>query len=169
MSNARSHAAQVPAVGIPRDASILFLGALLWPSAGVDPADVLALVRDDDLGDPSSAKVLTAIRSLVERGQPVGPVLTFDEIRRSGEPSRLVADRLEAATACGAHGAALRGYGCAVLASSLRRRVESAGTALYAAANSMHEDDLGPLVERAAASVADCASRLEQLRRGGGR
>lgn len=159
-------AAQLPTVGRPPAAEVLLIGALLWPTPGIDPGPVLSLVTDDDLADPLLAEALMVARSLVYAREPIGPVIVLDELRRIGGPRRAVADRLEAATVSGAVPQAIRGYACAVVAASLRRRMESAGAALSAAAESMAEADLGPLAERAAAAVADCAARLEKLRGG---
>ncbi|EUA20873.1 hypothetical protein I545_1318 [Mycobacterium kansasii 662] len=69
-----------------------------------------------------------------------------------------------AATTSGACSSAARHYAAAVVAESLRRQVESAGSALSAAAGTAPEIDLAALVERAAASISGCAWRLEQLR-----
>ena len=158
-------AAQLPPVGPMPDPETLLLSALLWPRAGgPDPGPVLALVADDDVADPATAEVLAVVRSLVYARQPVGPVVVLDELRRNGRPSKAVCDRLLTATTAGAVPEALPGFACAVVSDSLRRRAESAGHALIAAAVSMAESDLAPLAERAAAGVVDCATRLERLR-----
>lgn len=161
---APSRAAQLPPVGPPPAAEVLLVGALLWPAADADPGPVLALVADDDVADPHLAVVLACARSLIYAREPVGAVVVADELRREGRLTQPVADRLASATTSGAVPAALSGYACAVVSASLRRRVESAGTALCAAAEAMPEADLAPLVVRAAASVEDCAARLERLR-----
>ncbi len=158
--------AQYPPVGPLPNAEVLLLGALLWSRPGVDPGPVLALVADDDLAEPATAHLLGVIRSMCDNGQPVGPVPVLDELTRRGAPSKPVGDRLLSATTCGAVPEALRSYGAAVVAASLRRRMESAGAALTAAAESMAECELAPLAQRVAASVAACAARLEQLRGG---
>lgn len=159
-------AGQLPPVGPPPAAELLLVGALLWATPAVDPGPVLALVADEDVADPALAAVLKVIRSMVYAREPVGPVLVLDQLRRGGEPSKAVADRLLQATAAGAVPFALRGYAAAVVAGSLRRRVESAGAALTAAAAEVAEVDLGPLAERAAAGVVDCGERLAKLRGG---
>lgn len=156
--------AQLPPVGPMPDAETLLLSALLWPRPDSDPGPVLALVLDDDVADPALCEVLKVARSLIYARQPVSPVVVRDELRRGGEPSKAVDDRLLIATTAGAVPEALRAYACAVVAASLRRRVESAGHALADAAESMAESDLGPLAERAAAGIANCAVRLAELR-----
>lgn len=136
----------------------------MWPRpGGADPGPVLALVADDDIADPALAEVLKVIRSLVYAGDPVGPVVVLDELRRTGS-SKPVLDRLLQATTAGAVPEAIRAYAAAVVAASLPRRMESAGHALTAAAGSMAEADLAPLAERAAAGIAECAARLAKLR-----
>lgn len=158
-------AAQLPPVGPPPAAEVLLIGALLWPALdGSDPREVLAFVADDDVADPATAELLSIIRPMLAAGQPVGPMLVVDELTRRGWHGRPVAESLRSAINCGAVPEALRGYSCAVVAASLRRRVESAGTALTEAAGSMHEDDLAPLAQRAAAAVVECAARLDRLR-----
>lgn len=156
-------AAQLPPVGPPPAAEVLLIGALLWPRLDSDPGPVLALAADD-IADPATAELLGVIRSMLAAGHAVGPVAVFDELTRTGRATRTVTDRLMAATTSGAMPEALPGYVCAVLAASLRRRVESAGTALVEAAGSMHEDELPVLAERATAAILDCAARLEALR-----
>lgn len=155
---------QLPPVGPPPTAELLLVGALLWPTPEADPGPVLALVADDDVADPALAQVLGVVRSMIYAREQVGPALVLAEFRRQGGPSKPVADRLLQATACGGLALALRGYAAAVVAESLRRRMESAGAALSAAAATMAEDDLAPLAARAAAAVADCAERLARLR-----
>ena len=168
LARRRSHtAAQLPPVGPPPAAELLMVGALLWPSPGLDPGPVLALVADDDIADPALAEVLGVVRSMIYAREPVGPAMVLDELTRRGGPARPVWERLMSATTCGALPEALRGYAAAVVAGSLRRRAESAGSALAGAAGTMHEDDLAPMAERAVAGIADCAARLERLRGGG--
>lgn len=160
-------AGQLPPVGPLPTAEVLMLGALLWPRSGVDPRPVLALVADDDVADPAVTAVLQTIRAMIAAGWQVGPALVADELQRHS-PSRPARDRLREAASCGALPEALPGYACAVVARSLRRRFDSAGTAFVAAAESMAEADLAPMAERAVASVLDCAARLEKLRGGEG-
>ena len=170
LARGRKHApaAQLPPVGPPPAAELLLVGALLWPTPDADPGPVLALVADDDVADPHVADLLRCARSLIYAHEAVGPVILADELGRAGTLTKLVGDRLTAATTCGAVPTALRGYACAVVAASLRRRVESAGKALTEAAETMHEDDLAPMAQRAAAAIASCAARLDKLRGGEG-
>jgi replicative DNA helicase len=142
---------------------VVFIGALLF-STPADAADVLHLVRDDDLADPAAAVVVAAVRTLVDAGKPAGPQLILDELRRTGTLRENVAGVLREATTAGACSQAARHYAAAVVAEALRRRVESAGYALSTAADTAAEAELAPMVAGAAAAVADCAHRLEALR-----
>jgi replicative DNA helicase len=167
LARGRKHRpSQLPPVGPLPAAELLLLGALLWSRPDLDPGPVLALVADDELADPALAHVLGVIRSMIDTGQPVGPVMVLDELERRGGPSKQVGDRLLAATTSGAVPEVLRQYAAAVVAAALRRRMESAGAALCAAAESMAEADLAPVAERAVAAVTACAARLAQLRGG---
>lgn len=155
--------AQLPPVGPHPDVAVLLLSALVF-SAPDDAADVLAWVRDDDLTDPAAAVVLSAIRTLVNARKTPGPQLILDELRRIGQFRGNVPDRLREATTAGACPEQAGQLAAAVVAESLRRRVESAGSALSAAAPAAAEWELSPLVATAATAVASCAHRLEMLR-----
>lgn len=163
---AKAVAAQYRPEGPQPAAADLLVGALLWPVAGgPDPGRVLALVADDDIEDPPLAAVLAVVRSLIYAGEAVSPVVVADELRRAGGHV-LARERLRDVVAAGAVPVMLRRYAAAVVAESLRRRVESAGHALSAAADTMAEADLAPLAGRAAAGITDCAARLTKLRGG---
>jgi replicative DNA helicase len=170
LARGRKHApaAQLPPIGPPPAAELLLIGALIWPRLDSDPDPVLAVVLDDDIADPAIAALVKVIRAMRADGQPISPVLVLDELQRRGGPRSPVGDRLLQATTAGAVPEVLSGYARAVVAASLRRRTESVGRALTEAAGSMHEDDLAPMAQRAAASIATCAARLEKLRGGEG-
>jgi hypothetical protein len=142
---------------------ICFLGSLLWsPPDAINR--VLAFVHDDDLEHPGSAAVLAAIRTLAATNRTAGPQLVLDRIKHEGHATSIVAERLWKATLSGAESAWRKDYGAAVVAQSLRRRVESSGVALVAASREAAEADLAPLVAKAAATIQDCAERLAALR-----
>jgi len=155
---------QIAPVGPHPGVDVLFIGSLLW-SGRIEAGIVLAFVHDDDFESTVLSIVVAAIRQLVLAEKPIGPQMVMDELRRTGELTRQVAVQLQAATTSGADsGVPVRHYAAPVVADSLRRRVESAGVALTTAADEMAEDDLAPLVQRAAVSVRDCANRLAALR-----
>lgn len=159
--NTRS-AAQIRPVGPEPGISEMLIGSLLYTSVA-EASAVLVLVQDEDV-DPPLNLVLAAIRSLVDREVLPAPQLVLDELKRTGALNRQAATALLSATTTGSCSAAARHYAAGVLAESLRRRVESAGAALTSAANTAAEADLAPLVERAAATIAGCAWRLDTLR-----
>jgi replicative DNA helicase len=161
--NESSAGAQVPPVGSHPDVAVLLVGALLWATLR-RAADVFGLVDDDDLADPALACVFNAMRNLAAAGRALGPQLVLGELRRTAALRGHVPDRLREATTSGALPEAALEYAAAVVAEALRRRIESAGAALSAAAMTAAEDDLAPLVAQAAASVSDCAQRLAVLR-----
>jgi replicative DNA helicase len=156
---------QVCPVGAHPGPDALLVGALLW-SAPADVASVLRLVRDDDVENPALAEVLAAVRSLNEAHKPHGPQLVLDELRRTARLMRHngVAGQLQAATTSGADASAAWSYGAAVVAGSLRRRIDSAGIAFQTAASEAAESDLAEHVWVWSSAIAECAGRLRQLR-----
>ena len=155
---------QIPPIGPHPGVDVLLVGAALWAPNGDLALTPLVWVKDEDIENPSLAQVLAAMRSMIYARQPHGPQLVLDELKRSGALTPAVAEQLKAATTSGADPAAVRQYAAAVVADSLRRRAASAGVALSAIADRSAEADIAPMVERAAASVRDCAERLAALR-----
>lgn len=154
--------AQMRAIGPEPGVGEMLVGALMYSST-TEAATVLALVHHDDI-DPPLNVVLKSIRTLVGRNVLPSPQLTLDELKRTGSLTRQVATALMSATTTGACASAARYYAAAVVAESLRRHVESAGTALVNAASTAPESDLEPLVNNAAVTILDCAGRLRGLR-----
>jgi replicative DNA helicase len=156
---------QICPVGAHPGPDALFVGALLW-SAPADVAAVLRLVRDDDVENPALAEVIAAVRSLNEARKPHSPQLVLDELRRTARllSHNGVAGQLQAATTSGADAQAEWSYAAAVVAGSLRRRIDSAGIAFQTAAREATEGDLAEHVMVWSAAIADCAERLRQLR-----
>ena len=154
---------QFPPVGSHPSAGLLLIGALLWATPR-QAAEVLALVRDEDLTGPALSTVLAAVRGLVDSGTPAAPQLVLDALHREGKVEEFAVKGLQDAVTSGAQPLAARQYAAAVVANALRRRIDSAGTALTTAATEAAEADLAPLVERAGESIRDCAHRLAVLR-----
>lgn len=152
---------QVPALGSPPSIEVLFLASLLW-SRREDAAELLALVADDDLGHPHLRIVLAALRRMVAEGAHVSPQLLLSRLTRDGAARPVLTAVLDLTTS-GAATEAARDYAAAVLASAVRRRTESAGTALLAAASDAAEHDLADLAARSAHGICDTAARLVQL------
>jgi replicative DNA helicase len=154
---------QIPPVGPHPTTGVLLIGALLW-SEPAEAAEVLELVADDDMATSSLSAVLSAVRRLVNAGTPPGPQLVLDALRREGTLKHFAAKDLQDAATSGAQPLALREYAAAVVSESLRRRIDSAGVALTAAATDAAEATLAPLVSRVTVACLDCAGRLDQLR-----
>lgn len=139
------------------------VGSLLWAGAR-QAAEVLALVRDEDMATPALSTVLAAVRSLVDSGTPAASELVLDALQREGTVKEFAFKALQDAVTSGAQPQAARQYAGAVVANALRRQINSAGVALTTAATEAAEADLAPLVERAGDFVRDCAERLRHLR-----
>ena len=159
----RPHAHQIAPVGPVPDTDTVFVGAVLYADPSV-VTDVLAVVQNDDLENPSLAAVVAAIRSLTAAGKPYGPQLVLDELRRHGQAKGAVLEAFQRTWTTGAAPEAARDYGAAVVANRLRRLVESAGHALTAAAADAAEIDIARIVERSTSAIRDCNDRLTQLR-----
>ena len=140
--------------------------ALIWGAN----ADVLAHVADDDL-DPPADRIVGVIRWMHRTGRIITPVTVDDELLRqvpelgaSSAPITTTLGALRDAATRGVCPEAARELAGAVVARSLRRRIESAGAAMQSTAWTQPEADLTPMVAQAAASIADCAHRLAVLR-----
>ncbi len=151
-----------PAVGPPAGLEHLLVGALLWTELAA-AAEVIALVADDDLADPHLATVLSALRDMTDTGTHISPQLVMDKLTRDGV-HRPVLMALSDATLSGAASGAVREYAAAVVAAALRRRTESSGVALSAAADEAPEASLADIACKIAARIADTAHRLVTLR-----
>ncbi|WP_181005882.1 DnaB-like helicase N-terminal domain-containing protein [Mycobacterium marinum] len=163
LSGRHASRAPIPAVGQLPDAETVFVGTLLW-SPTADVAGVLEFVADDDFDSPALSVLVTTVRRLATAGRPCDAQMVMDELARGGGVHRGIALALMDATSAGAVPQAGRFYAAAVVAGSLRRRVESAGNALTEAAQDAAETDLAPIISRAAAACLDCAGRLAELR-----
>lgn len=158
-----SNHTQIPAVGPLPDADHLFVGALLWahPARTVG---VLGLVQTDDLACPHLQTVLEAVREMVSDNRHPSPQLIMDRLTRRGV-HRTVLTALIDATTSGAATEAVRDYGAAVVAASLRRRCDTGGLALTEAAESADETDIPAIAATVAEQIAGASLRLTQLRR----
>jgi DnaB-like helicase N terminal domain len=165
LSGRYARQAPIPAVGQLPDVETTFVGTLLW-SPPADAAEVLELVADDDFEAPALSVLVATIRRLAGAGRPCDAQMVLDELGRDGGVHRGIAMQLMDATASGAVPQAARFYAGAVVARSLRRKVESAGNALIEAAQDASEASLAAIVSRAAVSCLDCAGRLAELRGG---
>jgi len=151
-------------IGPHPDIATVFLGGCLWGHR-FEVRLVLHHVEADDFASPMLGTVAEAIRTLIDADKPIGPQMVLDELRRTGSLSTAVAKHLQDAATSGADtDLPLRHYGAALLAESLRRRVESAGAALSSAAAEASEADVARIVTNATTSIYDCLARLHHLR-----
>jgi hypothetical protein len=153
---------QIPAVGPLPDVGVLLVNSLLWCRPD-DADEVLRLVRDDDVASPHLGAILAAIRELLSAGQQISPQLVLDRLIQAGVHRPVHAALIQAATAGGCP-EAVRDYAAAVVAQSLRRRVESGGVAMWSAADDLSEAELPVLVGNIAATISAIAVRLATLR-----
>ncbi|WP_163722597.1 hypothetical protein [Mycolicibacterium psychrotolerans] len=125
----------------------------------------MRLVVDDDL-DPPADRIVATIRQMGTDGRAVSPATVSDQLMRrpANGPTTAVLAALRDATTRRVCPEAARDLGAAVVARSLRRRIESAGHAMQSAAYAENETDLVPMVAHIAASVAECGHRLALLR-----
>lgn len=145
------------------DVELAFLGAALIASAS-DRDEPLALVDDADLENVHAAAVLAVLRELCCAHNETDAVLIQAELIRRGAPLPQHAALRDAVTS-GACGPAVRHYGAAVVAASLRRHLASAGRALQELAESGSEADLVDVAERCWRAARDIRRRLARLRR----
>jgi replicative DNA helicase len=150
-------------VGRPATIAELAIGALLYSSAA-EATSITQHLLADDFNDPSASTVFKSLESIADLDIPPGPELVADDLRRRGWWNRPVATWLSTATVSGACPPAARQYAAAVVADSLRRQVESLGTALRSAASSASEVELHHLVVTGTHRIHNITERLARLR-----
>jgi replicative DNA helicase len=150
-------------VGRPASIEELAIGALLYSTA----SEVIVITQHviaDDFNTPAASTVFKALESIADLGVPPGPELVADDLRRRGWWDRPVATWLGAATVSGACPPAARQYAAGIVAQSLRRSIESLGTALQSAADTASETELHHLVVTGTRRIQNITDRLTQLR-----
>ena len=118
---------------------------------------------DADLDEPARSAYRAAVQ-LARRDIAPAPQLVLDELRRTGHLDRPTACWLASAVAAGAPPETARRYAAIVVSNSLRRQVESWGTALVSAASSASEDELEATIDRLAPAITTTFTRLAVLR-----
>jgi len=152
----------VPIGPMPEPASLM-LCALIYSPAAL----VVAVTENVDMAvdlDPPGATVFAAVVDLARNGLDPAPVLVLDELRRHGQADRRTATWLAAASTAGAPPESARRYASVVVADSLRRHVESLGTAMASASNTASEAELHHLVISGSLRIQDITRRLTVLR-----
>jgi replicative DNA helicase len=153
---------QIRPVGIEPSIADLLVGSLLY-STVAEVVEVGRFVDLDDLDEPGRT-VLASVKALAGIGVPPSPQLVRDDLKRKGRLTRQVGVWLASATTSGACSSAARNYAAAVVSESLRRQVESFGSALTSSAATASEADVTALVDAAAKRIRYVAGRLEELR-----
>jgi replicative DNA helicase len=145
-------------------------GAALLGTALLGSGEARAAVeglREADLSDVRQRAVLDAMRTLIERGDPIDPVTALGEMRATGSAARLPAGR-----ECGVYLLDLleqgmaghpRHYLAIILEHGVRRVAREAGIRVTQGAGSLPLADLQAFVAQEAARVLDAAKRLEAV------
>ena len=116
-----------------------------------------------DLGEPARSGYC-AVVALARHNVEPAPQLVLDELRRTGALDRPTACWLATAATAGAPPEAARRYAAIVVSNSLRRQVNSWGTALVDAAAAAAEDELKVTIDSFAQAITATFGRLVQLR-----
>jgi hypothetical protein len=90
--------------------------------------------------------------------------VVLDELRRTGRLDRQTACWLATAATAGAPPDSARRYAAIIVSNSLRRQVNSWGTALISAADTASEDELKLTIDGLTHAIATTFARLSVLR-----
>jgi replicative DNA helicase len=153
----------LPAVGpLPPVDELLVCALLYSPSpAVVQIAEYIDAAAD--LGECARRAYCALVELALQNNSPA-PQLVLDELRRTGRLDRQTACWLAAAATAGAPPASARRYAAIVVANSLRRHVNSWGSALTSAAYTAAEDELQVTIDSFAHTIATIFARLAVLR-----
>jgi replicative DNA helicase len=151
-----------PVAPLPSAADLLVC-ALLYS----DTRTVLQIAEYVDSAADLDEPARSGYRAVVAlAGQDIAPApqLVLDELRRTGTLDRQTACWLATATTAGAPPQTARRYAALVVANSLRRQVNSFGTALINAAETAAEDELKVTIDIIAPTISAIFGRLSPLR-----
>jgi replicative DNA helicase len=153
----------LPAVGPLPSADELLVCALLY---GASPTVVhIAEYIDADADmDERARRAYCAVVELARQDNSPAPQLVLDELRRTGRLDRQTACWLATAATAGAPPDSARRYAAVVVSNSLRRQVNSWGTALISAADTASEDELKLSIDGVTHAIATTFARLSVLR-----
>ena len=150
-------------VGPPPCAAELLVCALLYGSCPTVLQIAEYLDADADLDEPARI-AYRAVVELAHQGIAPAPELVLDELRRTGRLDRQTACWLATAATAGAPPETARRYAAIVVANSLRRQVDSWGTALATTAGTAAEDELKMTINSFAPTISTTFARLAELR-----
>jgi replicative DNA helicase len=150
-------------VGPLPGAAELLVCALLYSSYPTAVQIAEYIDANADLDEPARSAYRAAVELARQHIAPA-PQLVIDELRRTGHLDRQTACWLASAVTTGAPPETARRYAAIVVSNSLRRQVESWGSALVTAAGSAAEDELEVTIESLAPAIATTFARLAVLR-----
>lgn len=153
----------LPAVGPLPPVDELLVCALLYSPTPVVVHIAEYIDATIDL-DECARSAYCAVVELARQNNSPAPQLVLDELRRTGRLTRQTACWLTAATTAGAAPESARRYAAVVVSNSLRRQINSWGTALIDLADSAAEDELKTTIDGFAHSIATTFARLADLR-----
>jgi hypothetical protein len=105
-----------------------------------------------------------AVVELSRQDVSPAPELVLDELRRTGRLDRQTACWMATAATAGAPPDSARRYAAIIVSNSLRRQVNSWGTALIGAAETASENELKLTIDGFAHTIATTFARLAVLR-----
>ena len=147
-------------------AAELLVCALLYSSCPTVVQIAEFVDADADLDEPARTGYRTVVE-LARRDIAPAPELVLDELRRRGSLNRPTACWIAAAATAGAPPETARCYAAIVVSNSLRRQVNSWGTALVTAADNASEGELKVTVDTFAPAMSYTFGRLAVLRGNG--
>jgi replicative DNA helicase len=153
----------LPAVGPLPSAAELFVCALLY-SAGATVLQIAEYIDAEADLDERARHAYCAVVELARQEISPAPQLVFDELRRTGLLDRSTACWLATAATAGAPPDSARRYAAIVVSESLRRQVNSWGTALISSADTAAEDELEVTIDNFAHTISTTFARLAVLR-----
>jgi replicative DNA helicase len=153
----------LPAVGPLPSADELLMCALLY-SASPTVVQIAEYIDADADMDEHARHAYCAVVDLARQDVSPAPELVLDELRRTGRLDRQTACWLATAATAGAPPDSARRYAAVVVSNSLRRQVNSWGTALIRAADTASEDELKVTIDGLAHTIATTFDRLAVLR-----
>jgi replicative DNA helicase len=138
---------------------------LLYSSAPLVVTIADYLDPDADLDEPAR-RAYCAVSDLASQGISPAPQLVLDELRRTGRLNRACACWLASAATAGVPPETARRYAALVVSETVRRQIDSWGTALVSSAGTAGEDELQVTIEQFSHIVSATFARLAALRGG---
>ena len=161
-SQLRSQRHLTPVGPLPAAADLLVC-ALLYSACPAVLQIAEYINASDDLDEPAR-RGYEAVVALAHQNITPAPQLVLDELRRAGRLDRQTACWLATAATAGAPPETARRYAATLVSQTLRRKVESWGLTLIAAAEGAAEDELKTLFGTSMQQITATLTRLAPLR-----